>query len=333
LLHPHLHSVAPDGLFVPHDGDGPLTFVPLPPPSDDEVLALTAHLAQRLTARYQRHRAATDDLPPPGDDEEAHLHAALAQAQWLPRDGASAPLAVDDEASRKPLCARADGFTLHAARAVAADDRPGLEQLCRYGLRAPFAQSRCSRDPDGGVRYRLPKPWPHPQGRSELHLEPLAFLRRLAALLPAPYLNLTRYHGLFANRSRFRSRLPPPPAPGVPTEPPPLPAAEAAPLEAPPPLRPRRLRWAQLLRRVFDVDGLTCPQCSVPMVVLAFLTDAAVVQKILAHLRLPTEPPPLRPARLPQQEDLFPDLPDDDGNQDPGEPPSASRAALARGPP
>ncbi len=332
-LNPHVHSVVPDGLFVPHDGDGPLTFVPLPPPTDEEVLGLTARLAQRLTARFERHRALTDDLPPPGDDEEAHLHAALAQAQWVPRDGASEALAADDEAFRKPRCAQADGFTLHAARAVAADDREGLEQLCRYGLRAPFAQGRCSRDPDGGVRYRLPKPWPNPQGRSELRFEPLAFLRRLAALIPAPYLNLTRYHGCFANRSRCRPRLPPPPGPGIPAEPPPLPATEPAPQDEPPPLRPRHLLWAQLLKRVLNVDALTCLRCQVPMVVLAFLTDPAVIKKILTHLRLPTEPLPLRPARIVEQEDLFANLGGEDVNQDPGDHELDRRPSSARGPP
>ncbi len=44
------------------------------------------------------------------------------------------------------------------------------------------------------------------------------------------------------------------------------------------------------------------------MVVLAFLTDPSVVNKILRHLRLPTRPPPLAPARP---------LDDSDDNQDP----------------
>jgi len=92
-------------------------------------------------------------------------------------------------------------------------------------------------------------------------------------------------------------------------------------------------RFRETKGRVFDVDGLTGGRGSVPLVSLAFLTDAAVVKKILTHLRLPTEPPPLHPARLQEQEDLFPDLVDDDVNQDPGEPPSAPHAALARGPP
>ena len=42
-------------------------------------------------------------------------------------------------------------------------------------------------------------------------MEPLQFLKRLAVLLPAPYQNLVRYHGVFANRSRYRTLLPRPP--------------------------------------------------------------------------------------------------------------------------
>jgi hypothetical protein len=38
--------------------------------------------------------------------------------------------------------------------------------------------------------------------------------------------------------------------------------------------------------------------------VLTFLTDPAVVRRILAHLGLPTEPPPVAPARPPPQGDF-----------------------------
>ena len=65
--------------------------------------------------------------------------------------------------------------------------------------------------PGGKVRYELARPWPTPTGVTELIMEPLQFLKRLAALLPAPYQNLVRYHGVFANRSRYRQLLPLPP--------------------------------------------------------------------------------------------------------------------------
>ena len=116
------------------------------------------------------------------------MRAAVAEAQFVPRKGE-----LPDDftgTNNKPLCAKVDGITLHAARGVEAHDREGLEQLCRYGLRAPFARDRFSLDPDGRVRYQLAKPWPTPEGKTELCFEPPALLRRLAALIPAPYHNL-----------------------------------------------------------------------------------------------------------------------------------------------
>jgi hypothetical protein len=65
----------------------------------------------------------------------------------------------------------------------------------------------------------------------------------------------------------------------------------------PVPVRRTPLPWAQLLLRVFFLQSLQCPQCSTALVVLAFISDPPVVTKILRHLRLPTEPPPLAPAR------------------------------------
>ena len=57
-----------------------------------------------------------------------------------------------------------------------------------------------------------------------------------------------------------------------------------------------------MLRRVHQLEALACPRCSppaetVPMIVLAFLTDPEVVGKILHHLGLPTCAPPLARAR------------------------------------
>ncbi|MBI5525305.1 MAG: transposase [Deltaproteobacteria bacterium] len=194
-----------------------------------------------------------------------------------------------------------------------AEDRDGLEQLCRYGLRAPFALDRFSLDPDGCVRYQLTKPWPTPTGKTELHFEPLALLRRRAALIPAPYLNLVRYYGVFANttgaavdrRSRYRTLLPPPPPPPTPQSAP----APPTPIPPLPDIRPRRLGWAQLLRRVINVDALTCAKCMVPMVVVAFLSDPKVVTRILDHLDLPSQPPPLAASWMQAAEELYNDVP------------------------
>jgi len=64
--------------------------------------------------------------------------------------------------------------------------------------------------------------------------------------------------------------------------------------------------------RSLFVDALACPRCSLPMVVLAFLSDPPVTAKILRHLDLPAAAPTLAPAEPMDSEDagygpLFPD--------------------------
>ena len=325
-LFPHLHSIVPDGLFVPSDSTDAgqhLEFVALPPPDDDDITRLTSRIVRRLGAIALDRLNRAHDEPDWVPDEEAALRASTAEAlrpplplpSTTPR-GASPP--SDD--NYKPLCSRENGFSLHAARAVEPHDRSALERLCRYGLRAPFALHRFSLDPDDRVRYRLPKP--RRDGSTEIVFEPVALLRRLAALIPAPYGNLVRYHGVFANRSRYRPMLPPPPsdtdqtscshagadAPSAPDD---IDVATAGMNE---PTPRRRASWAQLLKRVIGVDALKCPRCSATMLVIAFITDPAIVRKILDHLGLPTHPRPLSPAQLPQQHELdfVDDLPPDD---------------------
>ena len=190
-----------------------------------------------------------------------------------------------------------------------AEDRAGLESLCRYGLRAPFSQRRIERHSDGRIIYRLRRPWPHAGGTSTLLLDPLDFLRRLAALVPAPYAHMIRYHGVFANRSRDRNLLPAPPRGDEGQEPSGETGAERASgldaaAQGQAPTHRRRLAWAQLPRRVLHVDALQCPRCSAAMMVIAFLSDPSVVGRILCHLRLPTMAPPVSPARSPAEERL-----------------------------
>ena len=49
--------------------------------------------------------------------------------------------------------------------------------------------------------------------------------------------------------------------------------------------------------RSLGVSGLECPRCQSQMVLLALITAPQVVVKILDHLRIPSTPPPLAPAR------------------------------------
>lgn len=52
-----------------------------------------------------------------------------------------------------------------------------------------------------------------------------------------------------------------------------------------PDARALRRSWAQLIKRIYEVDPLVCPSCGGEMKVIAFIIDPAVVDKILRYLR------------------------------------------------
>jgi hypothetical protein len=84
----------------------------------------------------------------------------------------------------------------------------------------------------------------------------------------------------------------------------PTPVAEARDIDPSRIPRLNRLPWAVLLKRVFLVDVLECPQCAGRMKILAVVTAPASVHRILKHLGLPTEAPLLHAARPPPQMEL-----------------------------
>ena len=98
-----------------------------------------------------------------------------------------------------------EGFDLHANVWVGAHDRAGVERLCRYLLRPPFAQERLRLRADGRIALELKRAW-H-DGTRELVFEPLEFLERLAAMTPRPETNLLSCHGVLASRARWRGRV------------------------------------------------------------------------------------------------------------------------------
>jgi hypothetical protein len=71
-------------------------------------------------------------------------------------------------------------------------------------------------------------------------------------------------------------------------------------------LRPIPSRgWAEMIRKVYEVDPMVCPQCGGKMKIIAFLTNFSVVDRIIAHLKLTfvAERPP--PPHLVYQEVLI----------------------------
>ena len=176
---------------------------------------------------------------------------------------------------------------------IEAHDRDGLERLCRYLARPPLATERLSLAEDGRVVYALRRHWK--DGTRAFVFDPLDFIARLAALVPRPRNHLLTYHGVLAPAAEWRDWIVPGGGPSRrELRTPSRTMAAAA-------LRPHRAKWADLLKRVFEIDVLTCPWCGEKRKLIALLTDGAVVRRILAHLGLPTTAPTLAPARAPPE--------------------------------
>jgi hypothetical protein len=182
--------------------------------------------------------------------------------------------------SRGPRQAHLEGFDLHANAWVSANDRAGVERLCRYVLRPPFAKERLQLRGDGRVALELQRAW-H-DGTQELVFEPLEFLERLAAMTPRPETNLLICHGVLAPRARWRGRVV---VYGRMAQEPTA-ALAPAPDGAREQTKPRSRTWAALMHRAFGIDVLACPHCGGRLRLIATLHDPVVIRKILAHLAL-----------------------------------------------
>jgi hypothetical protein len=180
---------------------------------------------------------------------------------------------------------RWEGFDLHAGVRIPAGQRDRLERVCRYALRPPVAGDRLHLTGAGDVALEFRRPWS--DGTTHLVFAPVAFLARLAVLVPRPRVNLVLYYGVLAPRAAWRAAVVPQPSPPV-----------AASHEAQ--TRPgtgRGWRWADLMRRVFEIDVLACPGCGGRLRLVAVLEASAATTRILQHLHLPTEVPASAPAR------------------------------------
>ena len=58
------------------------------------------------------------------------------------------------------------------------------------------------------------------------------------------------------------------------------------------------MTWARLLKRVFDIEVERC-ECGGKLKLIAEFEQSDVIEKILQHIGLDPQPPPIAPARRP----------------------------------
>jgi len=206
-LNIHFHMLFLDGVYA-EDRHGVSQFFRVKAPSHAELVALAHQLSHRVGRYLERQGLLSRD------PENAYLAFDFDESNPMPHlQGSSIQyrIAVGAQQGRKALqlqtvaaayaentsprsssVAKVSGFSLHAGVCAQANERNKLEQLCRYITRPAISEKRLSLTGQGNVRIQLKTAYR--DGTTHVVLEPLDFIARLAALVPAPRVNLTRFH-------------------------------------------------------------------------------------------------------------------------------------------
>ena len=298
-LYVHLHILMPDGVFVGGPAASELPFADVAPPEHNDIRDLALQLHRRILGLLRRrgllaadHEEAGDDAREPDDAQLLLACAAAAPSHKVAEGPRHKPAKPSRHSRRTALKASHGGFEVHAGVVVDAYDTAALERLCRYLARPPVPSERVHLRKDGKVVFDLKRTWK--RGVRQLVFDPLAFVARLAALVPPPRFNLTRFFGVFSSGCLLRPLVVPVP-----------PSAEEAGRPVAP-KRPKAMPWSHLLRRVSsDLDVLACP-CGGRFRFVAVIFDPSAVEAILAAIALrevsrapPDRTAPKRRRRLP----------------------------------
>jgi len=60
--------------------------------------------------------------------------------------------------------------------------------------------------------------------------------------------------------------------------------------------------WRECIKKIWEVDPLTCKHCGGEMKIISFIYERAVIKKILVHLHLYSEPKQQRAPPAPEPE-------------------------------
>src|SRR3989442_7660579 len=299
----HFHCVFLEGVYCyPTEPTLKPRFVTSEPPTDTDI----ADVVQKISHRVIRKLRSLGYLEAGGDAAVATGYDPLVEdAPALARTLAASVqqrIAFGERAGQKvrrigsgfgyegevprltgPQCASVQGFSLHAHTPIPAHRRDQLECLIRYTARGAVSLERLEQDANGDLVSTFTHPWS--DGTTGMRLAPVELVEKLAALVPLPRVHLVRYGGCLAPHSHLRGASRPTPRQQG------LDGEEAWPT-AP------RWSWARLLQRVFGFEMAHCPFCHQGTLrIIAVITQGEVIGKILHHLKLAVDPPPITPVR------------------------------------
>lgn len=189
------------------------------------------------------------------------------------------------------------GFSAYLTPAIAATDTKQRLFVARYLKKCPISNERLSvtvQGKDTTVMLRASK---EAAPIAEKSFSLLEFLAALQCHLPSRWEQTTRFFGIYSSRTRGEEKA----------------RREAVAAVSndgsiwinssylPEPRGRPSAKWAECMKRTFEVDPLQCPKCGSPMKIKAFITNPDEVERISTHLGVNQSPaPPPLPCYVPE---------------------------------
>jgi hypothetical protein len=198
---------------------------------------------------------------------------------------------------------RHSGFSVHAGNQIAQDDRDGQKALAEYVLRNAFSEQKACPGPRSGITYledtgKVLYRSAMTHGSNKKNFEIITAEEFIAATLkhiPDKNFQMVRYgacpersrRSWYSSRSRGDRIKKGVLRPG--DEPPQAANADEVNVldvsDYQPPRIPSKT-WRDLIKKIWEVDPLTCPRCGHDMKIISLIHEPAVIERILRHLGL-----------------------------------------------
>jgi hypothetical protein len=179
------------------------------------------------------------------------------------------------------------GFNVHNQVRIKPNDDKGIENLSQYIIRNSFSLEKLKyEEGDSSVIYR--SKMTHGKNKKNFHVfSPLEFIAAITQHIPEHSFQLVRYYGWYSNRMRGDRKKQEEREKGrreSGSE-----TAEDVQIIDVGNYKQKRipqLMWRECIKKVWEVDPLSCPQCAAEMKIISFIYKRAVIKKILSHLHL-----------------------------------------------
>ena len=175
---------------------------------------------------------------------------------------------IDQDVVDNMLTWEHSGFHVFAGERILPDDSDSRRFLARYLKKSPISLKRMKLV-DNGLQTEIQIIRKQDDGNETRSFSPLEFLAELSSHIPDMWEQTTRYYGIYSARSRGAAK--------------PL-VIKSLDLnlnhEPEPPKRPVSKQWAIWIKKIYEVDPLTCPKCGETMKIISFLHDSKEISKL-----------------------------------------------------